>query len=108
MLTGLSIGIFQAVALRKLISEPVVWAVAYAGGLLAGIIMVLLISSVAFASADFIIEALYTVELWDVVYYRDMILTMSNLLALPIWLALVIGLPTGNILHKNFGTPKTG
>ena len=108
-LAGLVIAIFQTFSLRKIVSNPLLWAIAYIGGLFTSIIAVLVISGVAFISADFIIKALYSLKLWDVVFYRDIVLMIFNLLfTFPISLAIVIGLSTGNILRRNLANPKTG
>ena len=108
-LAGLVIATFQTVSLRKLVSRPLLWAIAYISGLFISIIAVLAISIVAFVSADFIIKTLYSLKLWDVVFYRDIVLMIFNLLfTFPISLAIVIGLSTGNILRRNLANPKTG
>ena len=104
---GFNVGVFQAIFLRKSISKPMLWIISYIGGLFAAVIMVLIITITAFTSADFIIKVLYALELWDIVWNRDLVLTIFNLLTLPIWLALVIGLPTGDILHKKFSNLGT-
>lgn len=104
---GFTVALFQTVFLRKSISRPVLWIISYICGFFVALIIALVITIAAFASADFIIKALYALELWEIVWYRDLVLAISNLLALPIWLAIVIGLPTGNILYKNFGGTTT-
>lgn len=107
MIAGLNIGVFQTIYLHKLISKPALWIVSYIGGVFVALIMVVMITITAFATSDFIIKALYALELWDVVWNRDLVLTIFNLLAMPIWLTFVIGLSTGNILQKNLGDRNT-
>jgi hypothetical protein len=108
-LAGLIIAVFQTASLRKLISRPLLWAISYIGGLVTCIVAVFFITGLAFSIADSIVKALYSLELWDVVIYRDDVLIISNLLfTFPLLLAIVTGLPTGIILQRNFATSKTG
>jgi hypothetical protein len=108
-LAGLILAVFQTASLRKLISRPLLWAISYIGGLFIGIVAIFFITGLAFATADSIVKVLYSLELWDVVIYRDDVLIISNLLfTFPLSLAIIIGLPTGIILQRNLATSKTG
>ncbi|MEW6239659.1 MAG: hypothetical protein AB1564_02485 [Chloroflexota bacterium] len=104
---GFTVALFQTVFLRKSISKPALWIISYICGFVVALFMVLVVTIAAFAFADSIIKALYALRLWDIVWHRDLVLIIFNLLVLSFWLAIVIGLPTGNILYKNFGNIKT-
>jgi hypothetical protein len=104
---GFNVALFQTVFLRKSILKPALWIISYICGFFVALLMVLVVAIAAFAFADSIIKALYALGLWDIVWQRDLVLIICNLLVLSFWLAIVIGLPTGNILYKNFGNTKT-
>ena len=102
MFAGFNIGVLQTILLRHLISKPFTWIVSYIGGIIAVVVMPIIISIFAWRASKVFINIFYSLNLIELILYRDEVLLIFNLITLPIWSALIIGLPTGNILYKSF------
>jgi hypothetical protein len=100
LLMGLGIGSLQAIVLRKQVSKVSGWVWSYALGFLALGITGIGIGIIAILLAEPIEKLFYSLGLWQLVEYRDLLLLLSVGIAFPFLAALFIGIPTGKILQR--------
>lgn len=100
VMIGLGIGGFQGIVIRKFLPNPFPWILAYVKGIfIIGVIEFCTVQG-AFGIAEPVEKLFYFVGLYELVYYRDLVLMIFLFLLLPFLTAIFIGLPTGIILQK--------
>ena len=105
---GFIVALFQAFFFRKSISKPVLWVFSHILGYFVALFISTVIYVLAFLFADPIIEVLMALQLSSVVWSRDLVLLIFIFITFPIWLAVITGSLTGNILYKAYGNTQTG
>jgi len=100
LLMGLGIGGLQAFVIRKHVFKISGWVWSYVLGFLAIGIAGIGIAISALLLAEPIEKLFYSLGLWQLVEYRDLLLLLSIGIAFPFLAVLFIGIPTGKILQR--------
>ncbi len=100
IMIGLGIGGFQGIVIRKFLPNPFPWILAYIKGVFIIGVVEFCIMLGTYGIAEPVEKLFYFVGLYELVYYRDLVLIIFLFFLLPFLIAIFIGLPTGIILQK--------